>query len=179
MSNDYAQRRRVALAAAITLIAVPAVFLLGREESAAEPVTATTVVGTVAPNPDAASASAGSADPSTPETDPMGTTPVAYLEGTVPPSAGDGATIAIPRKQRSIKGTASFRRNIGLINTCQVIGVPFGTAVTVTNLDNSRTVQCISSVGGVEPPDDVVMHADAFLQIADLTDAPIPVDINW
>jgi hypothetical protein len=177
MNNDYAQRRRVALAAAITVIVVPAVFLVGRDETAAEPVTATTVVETVSQS--VATASASGTESTTAETDPMGTTPVAYLEGAVPPSEGDGATIAIPRKQRSIMGTASFRHNIGVISACQVVGVPFGTAVTVTNLDNSRSVQCIASVGGTEPPDDVVMHADAFLQIADLTDAPIPVDINW
>ncbi len=173
MNHDYAQRRRVALAAAITVIAAPAAFLLNRggDEPAAGP--AVTVVGTLDAGDRAAPATAPAA------TDVMGTTPVAYLDGTAAPQDGDPATIAIPRLPQAINGTASFRRNIRSVTACQVKGVPFNSAVTVTNLDNRQSVQCIASVGGTEPDDDVVLHADAFLQIADLTDAPVPVQISW
>ena len=92
---------------------------------------------------------------------------------------GLGEEAGLAAKCMAINGTASFRRNIRSTTACQVKGVPFNTAITVTNLDNSRSVQCIASVGGTEPDDDVVLHADAFLQIADLTDAPVPVQITW
>ena len=173
MNHDYAQRRRVALAAAITVIAAPAAFLLNRGGDEPDTTTTITVVGTT-PGETRPPATAPVA------TDAMGTTPVAYLEGTaVPRGADDPATIAIPRLPQAVNGTASFRRNIRSTTTCQVKGVPFNTPVTVTNLDNSRSVQCIASVGGTEPDDDVVLNPDAFLQIADLTDAPVPVQITW
>jgi hypothetical protein len=183
MSPDYAQRRRVAIAAAITVIAVPAAFLLNRGDDPSASAPGVTLVGTTLPPAGAGGDAAGGSDgaaaaPSA--TDAMGTTPVAYLDGgTAPSRDSDPATIAIPRRPQAITGTASFRRSITSPTQCQVKGVPFNSAVTVTNLDNSRSVQCIASVGGVEPDEDVILHADAFLQIADLTDAPVPVQITW
>jgi len=184
MDPDFAQRRRVAIAAAITVILVPAAFLLNRS-TADEPVTGPlgTVVGTI-PGTDASGqpvAAADSADgaASPNATDVMGTAPVAYLDGTVPPSDGDAPTIAIPRPGQSIAGTASFRRDIDDVSLCQVKGVLFGSVVTITNLDNSRSIKCTALVGGVDPNDDVILHADAFILIADLTDAPVPVEISW
>ena len=54
-----------------------------------------------------------------------------------------------------------------------------GATITVTNLDNSRSVQCVSSVGGAPPEETVVLATATFAQIADLTDAPVPVQITW
>ncbi len=176
MNPDYAQRRRVAIAAAITVILVPAAFLLNRgsDDEAATP-TVTFVGATVVA--DDRTPEAPATEP--PRDDPMGTAPVAYLDGTSPAQDSDPATIAIPRPPDGITGTASFRRSITATTACQVKGVPFNTAVTVTNLDNSRSVRCIANVGGTEPDVDVVLNADAFLLIADLTDAPVPVTITW
>ncbi len=175
MNYDYAQRRRVALAAAITVIAVPAVFLFKTEATVDVPsgTAPVTLVGTFAPT----AADDSSITPAA--TDVMGSTPVAYLEGDEAINSGDPATIAIPRLPRAINGTASFRRDLPDVTRCQAKGVPFDSKITVTNLDNSRSVQCIASVGGVEPTDDVVLHNDAYLLIADLTDAPVPVSITW
>lgn len=182
MNHDFAQRRRVALALAITVILVPAAFLLNRGdgESATEP--SGTLVGTVviSGQPPATAAPDGQDGPAA--TDPMGTTPPEYLQGTVPEQAGDPATIAIPRAIRAVRGSATFSRDIDNSAACQIrdlVSIPFNASVTVTNLDNSRSVQCIASVGGPAPDDDVIMHADAFLQIGDLTDAPLSVEITW
>jgi hypothetical protein len=175
MTRDYAQRRRIAVAAAITVIAAPAAFLLDRGGDDTDSGGPTTFVGTIAG--DVAEAAPAATAPVA--TDAMGTTPVGYLDGTAAPRDGDPATIAIPRLPQAISGTASFRRSTSSPTACQVKGVPFNSTVTVTNLDNGRSVQCIASVGGAEPDDDVVLHADAFVQIADLTDAPVPVQITW
>ncbi len=188
MDPDFAQRRRLAVALAITVIAVPAAFLLNRGNDGAADAPPVTLIGTVPGDPAAADPS----DPSDPDasddsdgsdapsaTDAMGTTPVGFLDGTVVPTADDPATIAIPRLPQAIEGTASFRRNITDAAACQAKGVPFNARITVTNLDNSRSVQCIASVGGPSPATDVVLHADAFLQIADITDVPVPVQITW
>ncbi len=179
MNQDFAQRRRVAVALAITVIAVPAAFLLNRGSDADSSPTIT-VIGTVPA--DGATAQPAPATPpaDTPSaTDAMGTTPVGFLDGTVPPRDSDPATIAIPRLPQSINGTGSFQHQLNNVAGCMAKGVPFNSRITVTNRDNSRSVQCINNVGGVEPTADVVLHADAFLQIADLTDAPIAVQISW
>ena len=186
MNPDFAQRRRVFIAVAITVIAAPAAFLFNRGDDPNEAgnLPTVTVVGTIAgsgpddgsgpvPANDSSSADAPSA------TDSMGTTPVGFLDGTVPARESDPATIAIPRVPRSLNGDASFDHDLRNVAECIAVGAPFSSTITVTNRDNSRSVQCINNIGGVEPATDVVLHADAFLQIADLTDAPIPVQITW
>ena len=79
----------------------------------------------------------------------MGTTPVGFLDGTVPERANDPATIAIPRLPQSVNGTGSFRRDLTNVAGCLAKGAPFNSRVTVTNRDNSRSVQCINNVGGI------------------------------
>lgn len=176
MSQDYAQRRRVAVALAITVIAVPAAFLLNRgEEPAAAPTG--TVVGTIAGEGSTAE-QAQPADALS-ATDAMGTIPVGILDGTVPARDSDPATIAIPRLPQAINGTGSFRREFANVASCIARDVPYNSRITVTNRDNSRSVQCINNVGGEAPNVDVVLHADAFAQIANLIDAPIAVQITW
>jgi len=187
MNQDFAQRRRVALALAITVIAVPAAFLLNRNNDASTAPTVT-VIGTIAgqsSNGDTSngttngtSDSADSAN-SPSATDAMGTTAVGYLDGTVPDRESDPATIAIPRLPASINGIGTFTRDITSVAACSAKGAPFNSRVTVTNRDNSRSVLCINNIGGIVSDADVVLHADAFVQIADLTDAPISVQITW
>ena len=183
MAPDYAQRRRVALAVAITAIAAPAAFLLDRGGDESDEVVTTAVGSVVADSAADTTLPAAAPDRSGPQgTDPMGTTPAAFLEpsGTVAPD--DPATIAIPRLPDAVEGRATFTRSIRKVTSCQVkasVGAPFGIAVTVTNLDNSRSVQCINDVGGAEPDHEIVLNADAFSEIADLTDAPVHVQLTW
>lgn len=181
MSPDYAQRRRVALAVAVTAIAAPAALLFDRGPAEPEQVQ-TTVVGSVVSDATIPPAIAAPDRSTSQATDPMGTAPAAFLEPSGTAAPDEPATIAIPRLPDAVEGTATFTRSITKITSCQVdadVGVPFGGSLTVTNLDNSRSVQCINEVGGSEPRHEVVLHADAFAQIADLTDAPVPVHITW
>ena len=180
MDHDYAQRRRVALALAITVIAVPAAFLLNRSSADTD--------GSGIPNPTLVGTQPSVGQPSiTQSTDPtatdaLGTAPVGYLSGTTVPVSNEPARIAIPREQEGVKGTATFSSAIDSTLRCQArisSGVPFNATITVTNLDNSQSVRCIASIGGPEPDDDVVLAPDTFAEIADLTDAPVPVEITW
>ena len=174
MDPDFAQRRRVAIAAAITVIAVPSVVLLNRgTESTDAAATGQTLVGTAPPVIEERPATAPAV------TDAMGTTAIDAEARLDEPIIDEPARIAIPRLPQAIDGSATFRSDIITTTVCQVKGVPFNTQVTITNLDNSRSVQCFAAVGGPEPDDDVVMHPEAFLQIADITDAPVPVRITW
>ena len=168
---------------AITVILVPAAFLLNRggAESATEP-TGTLVgpalVAGQSTTPDADDESRSRSG----GTDPMGTTPPDYVRGTVPIQNNDPATIAIPRVGRSVRGVASFSRTIVDPTVCQLndyTAIPFDSAVTVTNLDNGRSVRCIANIGGALPEEEVILSAEAFLQVGDLTDAPLSVEITW
>lgn len=176
MTHDYAQRRRVAVAVAVTVIAVPSAFLLDRGAET-EPAGATaTLAGTQPAAPDPAGSTDGAAAT---DADVLGTAPIGYLTGTTVPNDDDPATIAIPVVADSIRGAASFSSDIDSIKRCIAKGVPFNATLTVTNLDNSQSVRCVASITGIEPTTDVVLQTDAFLQIADLTDAPVPVQITW
>jgi hypothetical protein len=183
MAQDYAQRRRVALALAITVIAAPAAFLLNRSGNDDEPATAATletVVGTV---PGAGGSVGAAVIPGTEppdQSDPLGTAAAGYLSGTTVPADVGAAQIAVPRLPESVKGMATFSSSIDSTLRCHASAdVPFNATITVTNLDNSRSVQCVSSVGGAPPEETVVLATETFAQIADLTDAPVPVQITW
>jgi hypothetical protein len=181
MNQDFAQRRRVAVALAITVIAVPAAFLLNRNGDAAS-APEVTLVGTVSLNESGSDGrAAGAPEPADAPaaTDAMGSTGVGFLDGTVPARNNDPATIAIPRVGEAIIGLASFNYYIVDVTACAAKDAPFNVRLTVTNLDNSRSVTCINKIGGAQMKDDIVLHADAFLQIGDLTDAPIHVSITW
>jgi hypothetical protein len=180
MSPDYAQRRRVALAAAITAILAPAAFLLDR---GGEPTPVVTpVVASVVENDPSDDSTGSSSGGSGSDTDPMGTTPAAFLEPTGTVAVGDPATIAIPRLPDLIEGHATFSRSVTASTSCEVAarhGAPPGAVVTVTNRDNSRSIRCVNEVVGLDPDDDVVLHPEAFARIADLTDAPVPITFDW
>jgi hypothetical protein len=183
MDHDYGQRRRIALALAITVIAAPAAFLLNRDNGDDDPSvvsTAGTLVGTMAPDPAQAAAGAPAYTDGPAETDPLGTAPVGYLAGTTVPGDLDPAQIAVPRLPDSVRGLASFSSDIDSTLRCHAnADVPFNATLTVTNLDNSRSVQCVSSIGGAPPETTIVLATATFAQIADLTDAPVPVQITW
>jgi hypothetical protein len=182
MAQDYAQRRRVALALAITVIAAPAAFLLNRSGGGDEPETVATVgtvVGTV-PGSGGSVGAVVSGTESPGDTDPLGTASAGYLSGTTVPADVGAAQIAVPRLPESVKGMATFSSEIDSTLRCHASAdVPFNATITVTNLDNSRSVQCVSSVGGAPPEETVVLATATFAQIADLTDAPVPVQITW
>jgi hypothetical protein len=182
MAQDFAQRRRVAVALAITVIAAPTAFLLNRSSGGDEPTTAATIgtlVGTVPPAGGTASPAVPATEPPA-ETDPLGTASAGYLSGTTVPADAVAAQIAVPRLPESVKGMATFSSSIDSTLRCHADKtVPFNATITVTNLDNSRSVQCVSSIGGEQPEETVVLATETFAQIADLTDAPVPVQITW
>ena len=63
---------------------------------------------------------------------------------------------------------------------CGTTRAPFGARVVVTNTDNGFRIACTNvehqaTATGVV----MVLDTDAFLELADLGDSPIPVQISW
>lgn len=87
--------------------------------------------------------------------------------------------IAVPTEQRSASGRASYRSTITSPDLCVATPAPFGRRVRVMNLNNGRSVTCRAAISPVGAPVEVVLHTSAFVQIADLVNAPIPVEISW
>lgn len=182
-------RRRTAIATIITIVALPALWLAGRDEAdqggltpvaaalpGAQGVTAGTTARTAPP---------ATTTTTIPALEPDDT-PVFLSGPTAPPSPPAPSTSDPDAPVNQALGQASFRRfDSGLVANlrsapCQTHLAPAGTRITVTNVNNGRSVRCTNI--SIEPPAaraSLVLHTDALLAIADLVDAPIPVRLSW
>ena len=187
--NDI-DRRRLLLAAIITLVAVPAFFVFsqrdgGDGDGGGDSATATVAAGNVI-NPVAAQATqAATTEPppgsdsqlppmQVPDDDPI------FMNGPVAIEEDEIAEVAVPA-QPSIPPLvidASYRSTIPGTRSCLVLGVESGRTVRVTNLDNGRSITCVTSTPPRTQRDELLMHTEAFEQLADLTDAPITVEVR-
>jgi hypothetical protein len=127
----------------------------------------------------AAAAESPAADEGTDGDEPGAVAPV-FLEG---PSAqvGSGlAEIAVPAPPAvaRVSTTATFRNSVTGRDTCVVPGLLDGGTVTVVNLDNGHRVTCAATFVPGNLGDEILLSRHAFSQLADLTDAPIPVEIR-
>ena len=168
--NPY-DRRRLALASIFTVAALPALWIINRND----PGTAAPSLG-AAGVPEVGANQAPSTSAYTPDA------PI-FLNG--PPSGADPAVvdIIIPPGPTATEaaGRASFRRyDDGTKQPCTTALAPWGSNLTVTNTDNGQTTTCVNSLSTPLPAGvDIVLHTDVFVKISDLADAPIPVRINW
>jgi hypothetical protein len=68
-------------------------------------------------------------------------------------------------------------------NPCDVPGAPNGETITVENIDNGFTAQCINMADEAGPGPgeqlEVVLDTDVFLGLADLAEAPVPLQLSW
>lgn len=160
----FAERRRLVLAIGLTLVAllIPVLSGSGDDESADGGVVPTTV-------------------PSTDDTSPADPAFLPTIESTVAP---DVITINVPPSPEGsvIEGEASYIRwpqTMGL-RPCATPHALIGTIVTVTNLNNGRSIKCNNvSIESLRDGSVIIVHTDVFLEIADLIDAPIPVSIEF
>ena len=165
-----AQRHRIGIAVAVTIIGVPAVWLIGdaNDEAGSAATTAPTAVINVADDMS-----------STTIADPLGDPTSALVDREINVSPAGGAFIAIPRIEDSAAGRASFSYDITEPDLCHAAGAEPGRFVTVTNLDNSRSTTCIAAVDAEPGWPAVMMHPTTFAIISDPTEAPIPVEYRW
>ena len=157
------ERRRIIVLGVVTILAVTALRSLGGNDSTDTAATATTTTSTIVLT-----------DESVP--DPV------ILGGPAPLAPSGSAAIAYPSSTgNELNGLATFS-NLGYTQTpvCYSTQVPAGAIVTVTNVNNGRTVKCTSVYSLLVPPGMTIMlHNSVFTDIANLNDAPLPVKITW
>ena len=108
----------------------------------------------------------------------------AFLPSADADQAPDIITVNVPapRTGTVITGRASFIRwpqTLGLA-PCATPHALIGAKITVTNLNNARSIVCDNvSIESLSGGNTIIIHSDVFLEIADLVDAPIPVEIEF
>lgn len=92
---------------------------------------------------------------------------------------GGISEIAIPNVDRleTIITSATFGRLSGT-NVCLTQNITTGQEITVTNLDNNRSITCRSQLAPPTQVNGLMLQTTQFETLADLTDAPIPVQIR-
>ena len=161
------ERRRLVVAAAITLIAVSA-FLLSSNNSSSSVNTTSTLATAV-------SAAPADSEPAEP----------AFLPENNGSQAPEIITVNVPAPPSgsNVKGTASYIRWQGDLLGLRPCATPhalIGAIITVTNLNNGRSLECNNvSIQALPGNNIILIHTDVFLELADLIDAPIPVNISF
>jgi hypothetical protein len=172
---EVGDRRRLAFAAVVTVLALPYLWASKRDQPAAPG----GQVAVVTPNSDLSGSRVVEAS------DVAISTP-AYLDGpsvTVSP-APIVIDVAPTGDRADAVGSATFQRLGGQVGEgdprCWTNLAPFGARVVVTNTENGFKVTCLNGDTRPLPPDFViVIDSDAFASLADLTEAPIPVELSW
>lgn len=166
------ERRRIVLATVLTIVALPALWLLDRDDPTPSP----NVAAAGVPTPGAAAES----EP----TDTFAPEVPAFLENTVVVPQPAVIDIAVPDSvnpnETEVKLTYKNYASIQVSTPCTTVKAPSGAHITVTNVDNGQSVTCINTLGMSVPIGaDMAIDINLYVTIADLVDAPVPVRISW
>lgn len=173
MGLNDTDRRRIIAVTVLTLVALPALWWANTSENSST--SPNLAVAGIDPGVDAPAA----APAQVPADDGLDHVAPVFLEGPSSPAGAGQAEIAIPAKPLidGVIAKATFRGAVA-DGTCIVPGMTSGSRVTVVNLANNRSVSCTTMLSPGNRPGDLVMSTSAFAGIADLTDAPISVEIR-
>ena len=171
---NASDRRRVVFATVFTVVALPALWVSGRDQAQT----------TTAPSAGAAGVETRTASEAHP------TTVTTTYEPASPVFLGkaDGAAAAPPDVAVE-HGTdpagnfadvrASYRRSTSA-DSCTTSYAAGGVKIKVTNTDNGQSLTCRNVLGPVVPPGaGILVNTDLLATIANLADAPISVRISW
>lgn len=170
MALTAPDRRRILLVSALTLVAMPALWWANKSSA---PNVATAGIVVVDESATVATGDTGDVG-DTPDVAPV------FLDGPSGQVGAGLAEIAVPAPPAiaSITTTATFRSALGSPSACMIPGISSGRQVVVVNLDNNRSVTCTAILAPSSAADQLVLASELFAQLADLTDAPIPVEIR-
>ena len=172
MRLQRADRRRLAFASALTVFALPAVWLANRDNAPTRPNVAAVGLADQSPRRHRRAVDGG---PTT-TVDPMGVPDPLFLDDEPAAPVPEHFSVAVGTDDVVVATpTATYSRSVADNDTCAFNGVAAGTTVTVVNPDNGRSLECVTVPSD---GDELVLHPDRFILIADLTTAPIPVEIH-
>jgi len=176
LNLDVTDRRRLAIAAAFTLVALPAIWLFTRGEGSS----ASTIGAAGIAQPQGGN---GAGAPTAGTSDVFGSNSPIFIDGPTTPPKPAVIQIVVPAevKGRFKEGGATYKAVVGnQPDSCDAPNAPFGATLTVTNRDNGFAVQCINlAPTGLPPGIEVVLTTQQFIAIGQLVDAPVPVRITW
>lgn len=163
---------------ALTVVALPLLVAQTRGEG-------TSSAAVVGPANELA-ALPGAAAPAVTQAAAPSSTDGGFLGGptTGPPPVVIDVAVPGPKPDNEANGKAGFKRwapgTTAFWNPCATALVPRGKTITVTNLDNGHSVQCINvGSSGVPKGTDIVIQTEFFEQLGDLVQAPVPVQLRW
>lgn len=107
----------------------------------------------------------------------------ANLDGPVAVESNATGEIAYPAGDtaNSQRGRATFKRFPDSARTgCSTNIAPLGATVTVRNVNNGLKTTCLNiNIGPISTTFDIVLGLPVFEAIAELIDAPLPVELSW
>ena len=171
MNLSRIDRNRITVVTIVTIVAVPLLWIASAGSRSGTESTNDTIAGTTTTTLKLGLATDITADspvnlegPSIES--PTGTGQIAY------PADNDG---------QMRRGIATYKRFPDIVKTgCATNLVPLGATITVRNLNNGRKVECTNlNIGYVPPNVDLVLHTDLFEDVAELKEAPLPVEMTW
>lgn len=182
MAFEDTDRRRLLLLGVLTLIALPVIYLYARSDPSADTddvsseITAQ-VTADAAPVTDAGPPVTDNGSSRPPIT--LSDNEPIFLDGPVGDVNPGVNEIAIPARPATppLELSASYRSTVAGLRSCLVRDVRSGLSVSIKNLDNGRSITCVTSVAPFTQIADVVLHTETFSLLADPTDAPITVEL--
>jgi hypothetical protein len=161
------ERRRIAVAAILTVLVLP-LFVFNSDNETQNAEVAITTTSQVEP---------GLVDQSE-----DGSLEPIILGGPSPVVQDGSAQIAYPSSNLTgIQAIASFSNfdNAPEI-VCYIPEAPLGIVISVQNLNNGRTTTCTNVFRASLPSGaTMILHTKVFESLANLVDAPIPVTVSW
>lgn len=180
MAFEARDRQRVALAALATLIAAPVIALASASDQTADGASGTsdTVVVDASGDGDSDGATAG---PNVPPTTAPGNSPPVFMDGVAPNPGSQTIAIAVPPPPTGELMTvdATFSSRVSTPRQCLVDGsIQSNRIIEITHINNGRTATCTTALGAFNQPEPLVLHPELFSTLADVTDAPILVEVE-
>ena len=171
---DDRDRSRLVVASVITLVALPTIWLANRSDDGSASSRPNVAAVGIDPGRADGGASVGNAG-----FDPMGTSGAAYLDPPVSAAAAAPADVVIGTSGESVVATAraTYKRSI-YGGTCHFNGAPGGADVTIVNVANGRSIECTTERRDGIEDGYLLMSQAGFQRIAELTAAPIHVEIR-
>lgn len=160
-------KNRMTVAVIATAVLIPLLFMAGGRSSntTAETIEATTTTYDLGLSSDGTADAPANLDGPVSQ-DPNGSGEIAY------PADNDGQMARV---------TASYKRFPMSAKTgCSTTAAPLGTTVTVLNLNNGHKTTCLNiNIGPTTGTFGIIMNTAVFEEIAELVDAPLPVELTW